>query len=83
MSIVKAHYHNGKIEFIEKPLYKDNTNVFVIFPDKKKENCKLRGSVKSSHPIDYKQIAEDLRKLSSQSEAHIAEELNQESGNDE
>lgn len=83
MSVVKAFYHDGMVEFIENPSQHKATNVLVVFPDRGSEIRKFRGALKPSKPIDYSQIATDLHELSHQSEAHIAEELNQDSGNDE
>jgi len=77
MSIIKAYYHDGEIDFIERPSHTKSTNVFVIFPANDCEIRKLRGSMKSPNPIDYNQIATDLHKLSTQSASHIAEDVQQ------
>lgn len=74
MSVVKAFYHNGMIDFIETPSRKDAASVLVVFPDKATEVRSLRGAVSPSKPIDYQQVAADLHQLSKKSEMHIREE---------
>ncbi len=75
MSVVKAFYHNGIIDFIETPPRKDAASVLVVFPDKTSEVRSLRGAVKPSKPIDYQQIAADRHQLSRESEMHICEDI--------
>ena len=74
MSIVKAFYHEGQIDLIEKPSQQQSGDVFVVFPDKETEIRELRGAIKPSKPIDYEQIATDLHNLSKQSENQITKE---------
>ena len=75
MTVLKALYHNGEIDFIEKPAKEEMANVLVVFPETKNENRVLRGSVHSSEKIDYNQMEKDLGDLSKQCEKHLREKM--------
>lgn len=75
MNVLKGVYHDGVIDLIETPKFKDMSEVYVIFPEKRKRIKKLFGLCKDDN-IDYDQIEKDLKELSRNSEKHLLEEFN-------
>lgn len=74
MNAIKGIYHNGVIELIEKPETQETSEVLVIFPEKKKKIAKIGGIFKS-YDINYKEVEEELKKLSQDSQRHILDEI--------
>ncbi len=73
MNAVKAIYHDGMIEMLEKPVFRQPVEVLVIFPKPEKSVMKLRGLCKEDE-VDYAQIEQDLKVLRHQSEEHLLSE---------
>ncbi|MDN3514137.1 MAG: DUF104 domain-containing protein [Candidatus Brocadia sp.] len=73
MNAIKGIYHNGVIELIEKPETQETSEVLVIFPEKKKGITKIGGLFKN-YVINYKEIEEELKKLTRDSQKHILDE---------
>jgi hypothetical protein len=74
MDVYKAIYNNGAVELIEPCSIKEKSEVYVIFPEKKKKNLKIGGLFKDSK-IDYQQVEKDLKQLNKQAELHLMKEL--------
>ena len=55
MNVLKGVYHDGVIDLIETPKFKDMSEVYVIFPEKRKRIKKLFGLCKDDN-VDYDQI---------------------------
>ncbi|HHT9146149.1 MAG: DUF104 domain-containing protein [Candidatus Brocadiaceae bacterium] len=73
MNAIKGIYHNGMIELIEKPETQETSEVLVIFPDKRKKIAKIGGIFKN-YDTNYKEVEEELKKLSLDSQRHILDE---------
>lgn len=73
MNAIKGIYHDGVIELIEKPETQETSEVLVIFPEKKKGILKIGGLFKN-YNINYKEIDEELKKLTQDSQRHILDE---------
>lgn len=70
MEAIKGIYHDGLVELIDKPEDKEVSEVLVIFPEKQKKITKIGGMFKN-HNINYDEIKDDLKKLSTNSETHL------------
>ncbi len=77
MNAVKAIYHHGRIEMIEKPVFQEPVEVLIIFPKPGKHVTKLRGLCRED-AIDYDHIEQELKELSRQSEEHLLREWSHE-----
>jgi len=75
MNAVKAIYHDGIIELIEKPSVEGTAEVLVIFPEKQKKVVKIGGLFKGQS-IDYEGIETDLKQLNHASQKHLLDEAN-------
>ena len=73
MNAVKAIYHDGIVEMIEKPLVEGTAEVLVIFPEKQKKVVKIGGLFKGQ-AIDYEGIEADLKQLDDASKKHMLDE---------
>lgn len=73
MNAVKAIYHDGIIDLIEKPALKGTAEVLVIFPEKQKKVAKIGGFFKG-HTINYDSIEADLKELAQASQKHLQQE---------
>ncbi len=73
MLALRGIYNNGMIDFVEKPEYRNPCEVLVIFPEEKKGIKKIGGLFKNAD-IDYKQLENDLKALSRNSEKRLLNE---------
>ncbi|MCR4292016.1 MAG: hypothetical protein NUV76_03965 [Candidatus Kuenenia sp.] len=73
MNAIKGIYHNGVIEFIEKPETQETSEVLIIFPEKKKKIAQIGGIFKN-YDINYAEVEEELKKLRQDSQRHILDE---------
>ena len=73
MNALKAIYHDGIVEFIEKPSILGTAEVLVIFPEKVKKVKKIGGLFKK-HFIDYGAVDEELKQLNHESQKHLLSE---------
>jgi len=73
MNAVKAIYHDGIVELVEKPEVQGTAEVLVIFSGKQKKIAKIGGLFKG-HTIDYDSAEADLKQLSQSSIIHLQSE---------
>jgi hypothetical protein len=73
MNAVKAIYHDGIVELVEKPEIQGTAEVLVIFSGKQKKIAKIGGLFKG-HTIDYDNAEADLKQLSQSSIIHLQSE---------
>ena len=73
MNALKAMYHDGVVEFIEKPVIQEMTEVLIIFPEKVKKVKKIGGIFKN-HLINYEAVDAELKMLSRDSQGHLLSE---------
>ncbi|TAN41191.1 MAG: hypothetical protein EPN22_15770 [Nitrospirae bacterium] len=73
MNAVKAIYHNGMVELVEKPETQETAEVLVVFPGKQKKIAKIGGLFKG-HTIDYDSAEADLKQLNKSSIIHLQSE---------
>ena len=62
MNALRAIYHDGVVEFIEKPVIQGMTEVLIIFPEKVKKVKKIGGFFKN-HFIDYEAVNAEIKSL--------------------
>jgi hypothetical protein len=73
VNALKAIYHDGVIEFIEKPVIQEMTEVLIIFPDKLKKVKQIGGLFKN-HFIDHEAVNAEIKSLSCDSAGHLISE---------
>lgn len=73
MNALKAIYHDGVVEFIEKPVMQGRTEVLIIFPDKVKKVKQIGGLFKN-HFIDHEAVNAEIKSLSRDSQDHLISE---------
>jgi hypothetical protein len=78
VNALKAIYHDGVIEFIEKPIIQGMTEVLVIFPEKVKKVKKIGGIFKN-HLINYEAVDAELKMMNRDSQGHLLSETGEQS----
>jgi hypothetical protein len=73
VNALKAMYHDGVVEFIEKPVIQEMTEVLIIFPEKVKKVKKIGGIFKN-HLINYETVDAELKMMSRDSQGHLLNE---------
>lgn len=73
VNALKAIYHDGVVEFIEKPIIQGMTEVLIIFPEKVKKVKKIGGLFKN-YFIDYEAVDAEIKRLSRDSRGHLLSE---------
>lgn len=73
VNALKAIYHDGVVEFIEKPVIQGRTEVLIIFPEKVKKVKKIGGLFKN-HFIDHDAVNAEIKSLSRDSQVHLISE---------
>ena len=73
VNALKAIYHDGVVEFIEKPIIQGMTEVLIIFPEKVKKVKKIGGLFKN-HFIDHEAVNAEIKSLSRDSQRHLLSE---------
>ena len=73
VNAVKAIYHDGVVEFIDKPIIQGMTEVLIIYPEKVK-NVKKIGGLFKHHFIDYEAVNAEIKNLSRDSQGHLISE---------
>ena len=74
MNALKAIYHDGVVEFIDKPIIQGMTEILIIFPEKVKKVKKIGGLFKN-HFIDYEAVNVEIKNLSRDSQGHLISEI--------
>ena len=74
MNAVKGIFKDGIVELIDAPGITNQTEVLVIFPDKKKNVRKIRGLYKNAL-INYDDIENELKTCNSLSEKEILKDM--------
>lgn len=78
VNALKAIYHDGVVEFIEKPIIQGMTEVIIIFPEKVKKVKKIGGLFKN-HFIDHEAVNAEIKSLSRDSQGHLLSEAGEQS----
>jgi len=73
VNALKAIYHDGVAEFIEKPIIQGITEVLIIFPEKANKVKKIGGLFKN-HFIDHEAVDADIKILRRNSKDHLISE---------
>jgi hypothetical protein len=73
VNALKAIYHDGVVEFIDKPIIQGMTEILIIFPEKVKKVKKIGGLFKN-HFIDYEAVNAEIKSLSRDSQGHLISE---------